>query len=126
MRKRSALAALALRPAVLARFVTGERRAFQDRSGRLVPALLRLPSLRDRLAALDRMRLTLGHAETLRRGFAVVRAGGRVVTTAGAARAQAALEIEFQDGRHRRCAGRVGCCKTCAGRAAKNGQGQAN
>jgi exodeoxyribonuclease VII large subunit len=59
----------------------------------------RLAGAADRLAALDRMRQTLGYAETLKRGFAVVRGDGQVVTTrAGAERAQA-LEIEFQDGR---------------------------
>jgi exodeoxyribonuclease VII large subunit len=55
--------------------------------------------LRDRLDALDRMRQTLGYAETLERGFAIVRGDGHVVTTKGAAEAATALEIEFRDGR---------------------------
>lgn len=59
----------------------------------------RLGALRQRLEALDRMRQTLGHTETLRRGFAVVRADGAVVTSRAAAGAAAALEIEFHDGR---------------------------
>ena len=60
---------------------------------------LRLRALSDRLEALDRMRQTLGHAETLKRGFAIVRGDGAVVTTKAAAEAAQALEIEFQDGR---------------------------
>ena len=53
----------------------------------------------DRLAALDRMRNSLGYRQTLERGYAVVRDGGRVLTTAEAARGAGALEIEFRDGR---------------------------
>ena len=59
----------------------------------------RLAALSERLAALDRMRQTLGYTETLRRGFAVVRGDGGVVTTRAAAEAAGTLEIEFQDGR---------------------------
>ncbi len=59
----------------------------------------RLAVLRQRLHAADRLRVTLGYTETLRRGFAVVRAGAHVVTTREDAVAQPALEIEFQDGR---------------------------
>ncbi|MBK5926652.1 hypothetical protein CCR87_04690 [Rhodobaculum claviforme] len=59
----------------------------------------RLGRLSDRLAALDRLRQSLGHGATLRRGFALVRADGRVVTAAEAAGAATALELEFHDGR---------------------------
>lgn len=52
---------------------------------------------RSRLDALDRMRETLGYRETLKRGYAVVRGDGAVVTTAKAAKAAATLEIEFTD-----------------------------
>lgn len=52
-----------------------------------------------RLDALERMRQTLGHHATLRRGFAVVRAGGQVVTEASLAAQAPLLEIEFHDGR---------------------------
>jgi exodeoxyribonuclease VII large subunit len=59
----------------------------------------RFAELTRRLEALDRTRQTLGYTETLKRGYAVVRGDGHVVTTkAGAAQAQV-LEIEFQDGR---------------------------
>ncbi len=54
---------------------------------------------RTRLDALERMRQSLGYTETLKRGYAVVRGDGAVVTSkAGAARARR-LEIEFADGR---------------------------
>ena len=52
-----------------------------------------------RLEALDRLRETLGYVETLKRGYAVVRAGGAVVTDVASAKAAADLEIEFADGR---------------------------
>ncbi|MBL9057201.1 MAG: exodeoxyribonuclease VII large subunit, partial [Rhodobacteraceae bacterium] len=41
----------------------------------------------------------LGHAETLRRGFAIVRGDGHVVTGRAAAEKATVLEIEFADGR---------------------------
>ncbi|MDR5652503.1 exodeoxyribonuclease VII large subunit [Ruixingdingia sedimenti] len=59
----------------------------------------RLAALRERLEARDRLRQTLGYAETLRRGYAVVRGDGAVVTSRAAAEAAGALEIEFHDGR---------------------------
>ena len=52
-----------------------------------------------RLTALDRLRETLGYVETLKRGYAVVRGDGAVVTTSDAAKAAKSLEIEFADGR---------------------------
>jgi exodeoxyribonuclease VII large subunit len=54
---------------------------------------------RTRLNALDRLRETLGYKETLKRGYAVVRGDGDVVTTRKAAKTAMALEIEFADGR---------------------------
>jgi exodeoxyribonuclease VII large subunit len=59
----------------------------------------RLQRLSDRLEALDRTRVTLGYAETLKRGYAVVRGNGAVVTSKAGAEQAAALEIEFRDGR---------------------------
>jgi exodeoxyribonuclease VII large subunit len=52
-----------------------------------------------RLDALDRLRETLGYVETLKRGYAVVRGDGTVVTDKEAAEAATDLEIEFADGR---------------------------
>jgi len=57
-----------------------------------------LSTRRDRLAALARLHQTLGYTETLRRGYAVVRAGEGLVTRKDQARTHAALEIEFADG----------------------------
>ena len=45
------------------------------------------------------MRETLGYRETLKRGYAVVRGDGAVVTTAKAAKSAASIEIEFGDGK---------------------------
>lgn len=59
----------------------------------------RIAAGNDALMRLDRMRQTLGYAETLRRGYAVVRGDGAVVTTKAAAERASALEIEFADGR---------------------------
>ena len=53
---------------------------------------------RARLENLDRMRETLGYRATLKRGYAVVRGDGNVVTTAKSAKAADVLEIEFADG----------------------------
>ncbi len=82
-----------------------ERQAAQSREfERLAPRLdMAFEAQRSALAArvdqLDRLRITLGYTETLKRGYAVVRAGKDVVTNAKDAQAAAALEIEFHDGR---------------------------
>jgi exodeoxyribonuclease VII large subunit len=94
-------------PRALARLIgAAERRGREGRaalaglSARLEAAQAgRLAAQAARLAALDRTRLTLGHAATLKRGFAVVRGDGAVVTSRAAAERAAALEIEFADGR---------------------------
>ncbi|MEI4261685.1 exodeoxyribonuclease VII large subunit [Roseovarius sp. D0-M9] len=52
-----------------------------------------------RITALDRLRETLGYKATLKRGYAVVRGDGALVTTRKAAKAAGALEVEFADGR---------------------------
>jgi exodeoxyribonuclease VII large subunit len=114
---------------LLTRFITTEKTRLHDRAARLAPAVQRLArdasaaneksakalaglglrltaappqrlaALAERLAALDRMRQTLGYTETLRRGYAVVRAEGVVITGKTAAQTRRALEIEFNDGR---------------------------
>lgn len=48
---------------------------------------------------LDRLRETLGYRETLKRGYAVVRGDGDLVTSRKTAQAAVALEIEFADGK---------------------------
>ena len=69
-----------------------------DQRLRAAPAA-RFAALTARLEALDRTRLTLGYFDTLKRGYAVVRADGHVVTTKAAAERAVALELEFHDGR---------------------------
>ena len=59
----------------------------------------RFATLSQRLDALDRTRTTLGYRETLKRGYAVVRGDGHVVTTKSAAEKAQILEIEFADAR---------------------------
>ncbi len=59
----------------------------------------RLARLADRLEALDRTRQTLGYDQTLKRGYAVVRGDGVVVTGKAGAEKAAVLEIQFHDGR---------------------------
>jgi exodeoxyribonuclease VII large subunit len=112
----------ALRPALLRRAVEGDRRRLQGVAARLnVHALNRditqkrrdldrvsarfsdaagrqMQGWQDRLAALDRLRETLGYKATLKRGYAVVRGDGAVVTTRVAAAGAAGLVIEFADG----------------------------
>ncbi|WP_284163633.1 exodeoxyribonuclease VII large subunit [Frigidibacter sp. SD6-1] len=118
-----------VQPPLLTRFIEAERRHLGQLSARLAPALrrrledetkdarqrradlarfgqaldravsARLAALLDHLSALDRTRQTLGYRETLRRGFAVVRADDRIVTSRAVAEGATHLEIEFQDGR---------------------------
>jgi exodeoxyribonuclease VII large subunit len=55
---------------------------------------------RARLDSLERLRLTLGYTETLRRGYAVVRDGDQnVITNLTTAKKAENIEVEFQDGR---------------------------
>ncbi|MGL4239508.1 MAG: exodeoxyribonuclease VII large subunit, partial [Beijerinckiaceae bacterium] len=53
----------------------------------------------DRVSAMSRVLATLSYEETLKRGYAVVRGDGAVVTTAEAAASARTLEIQFRDGR---------------------------
>jgi exodeoxyribonuclease VII large subunit len=100
-KKRLRLADLALRPALLSRKLAEERRRLAALGDRLTPALitLRVARGRERLVALDRLRKTLGYEATLRRGFAVVRGDGQVVTTTAAAASATSIELQFADGR---------------------------
>ncbi|MDO5529469.1 MAG: exodeoxyribonuclease VII large subunit [Paracoccus sp. (in: a-proteobacteria)] len=54
---------------------------------------------RERLERVDRLRVSLGYEQTLKRGFAVLRDGkGHVLTTAAEAGAEARFEVVMQDG----------------------------
>jgi len=112
-----------LRPSLLENRLGQARRDLDARAGRLRPetvtaaqtraaerlqvTLQRLSTLaegqverrRSRLDTLGRMCETLSYRETLKRGYAVVRGDGDVVTTAKAAKAASVLEIEFSDGK---------------------------
>ena len=79
----------------------GRKRAALDLLSRrlAIAATAQTEGWRSRLDGLDRMRMTLGYGETLKRGFAVVRGDDRVVTSKVAAERATALEIEFHDGR---------------------------
>jgi exodeoxyribonuclease VII large subunit len=91
----------------LARLIADADRRGREGQARLAGAEARLVAAMaqnlhrraDRLEALDRTRASLGHAETLRRGFAIVRGDGHVVTSRAGAEAASALELEFADGR---------------------------
>lgn len=120
-RRGERLEALAARLApALARMLGDAGRRVAEGRGRLALLADRLETapaarfarLRDRMEALDRTRATLGYAATLKRGYAVVRGDGAVVTSKAAAEHAAALEIEFADGR-----------LLVGGRTAKRGKG---
>ncbi|MFV0491424.1 MAG: exodeoxyribonuclease VII large subunit [Pseudorhodobacter sp.] len=82
------------------RVLRDQRVKLADLSARLDHAPQeRVAQLGQKLDAVDRMRLTLGYTETLRRGYAVIRGEGGVVTTRVAAMGAGPLEIEFHDGR---------------------------
>ncbi len=112
-----------LRPSALKRVTSDARCKFEERAGRLNGDLLardfarkngdvaqvsgrftrvaqtQIKGWTTRLNGLERMRQTLGYTETLKRGYAVVRGDGDVVTGKAAAKKAGVLEIEFSDGR---------------------------
>lgn len=103
--RRQGLAAR-LAPALARLLAEAGRKAGDGRRdlGRLAGRLDAAPEVRfqrlaDRLEALDRTRITLGYGETLKRGYAVVRGDGAVVTTRAGAEKALSLEVEFRDGR---------------------------
>ena len=82
------------------RDIARDRQRLQTVDLRLQAATLRrLADLKARLEQTDRTRQTLGYQETLKRGFAVVRGDGHVVTTKARAERALTLEIEFADGK---------------------------
>ena len=89
-----------LRPSILQNRLGQGHERLSARTTRLATAAkTQTERQRNRLEALDRMRETLGYRETLKRGYAVVRGDGAVVTTAKAAKAASSLEVEFHDGK---------------------------
>jgi exodeoxyribonuclease VII large subunit len=92
-----------LTPAAMGSRVGQLRERLEARQGRLEQVERRLTrEARGRLEALARTLGTLGPAQVLARGYAVVRdQGGAVVTSAATAGEAAALELEFANGRVR-------------------------
>ena len=93
--------------ASLARVMTTARRSILQQGQKVIDLARRLDlalqrSIRTRSEALqrvDRMRLSLGYTETLKRGFVVVHGPDGVVTSAKAARQMPQVELEFADGK---------------------------
>lgn len=100
-RRREEVAKLGARlaPERLTDRVARDRLRFEDLAARFATGAKRgVAQRRERLAGLDRLHQTLGYRETLKRGYAVVRAGETVLTTRAAAAGHARLEVEFADG----------------------------
>lgn len=98
-RQRLANTAARLNIHALTRDIDQKRRELDRMTARFSDAAGRqTKGWRERIDALDRLRETLGYKATLRRGYAVVRGDGALVTTRDAAAAAKALEIEFADG----------------------------
>ena len=88
------------RPETLMVENTRQRKRLEDVTARLSAAGTRqIAKWQDEVASRTRLLGTLGYKETLKRGYAVVRAEGQLVTTAKEARKAATLEIEFADER---------------------------
>jgi len=96
-------ASAGLRPATIRLQIDTARRRLTDQSARASRAsAARLAQLQAELAALERLRQSLGYPATLARGYAVVRdAQDQVVTSAAQAATQPELQIEFSDARLR-------------------------
>ncbi len=89
-----------LRPDLLSRDRRRQTDCVATAAARLAAAgRARLEVWHKRLEALERLRQSLGYRETLKRGYAVVRGDGGVVTRKAEAEAATGLEVEFADGR---------------------------
>ena len=120
-KRRTRLGQVALGPQVLRADLRQKRQRLEIRAGRMGSDLQRLLAAlsqglspvaarmdksvvrkleerRATLTGLERTLATLGVAQTLRRGFAIIRAGDAVVTSRQTALAHGTLDIEFQDG----------------------------
>ena len=98
--RRLAERARRLQPRLLARELGRKSDGLNNLSGRFgVASRSQVEAFKNRLDALERIRQTLGYTETLKRGYAVVRGDGDVVSSTVTAAKAKALEIEFADGR---------------------------
>ena len=93
--------AAGLRPSAIRLEMDKARERLEDRAARAERAIRTQITAQDaRLAALERLRQSLGYPATLQRGYAVVRdQSDQVLTTARAAGAAQTLSIEFADSR---------------------------
>ncbi len=98
--KRLNLSRHSLRTAPLTREVAHKAQTLATLTSRMTRSgAQQLGAWQQKLDALERMRKSLGYKNTLKRGYAVVRGDGEVVTGVKATRAATAIEIEFADGR---------------------------
>ena len=80
--------------------LTRQRQEYARRAARLSDVANRqIEALSAQVQSLDRVLQTVGYEATLKRGFAVVRAAGKLVSTCAEAAKAQALEIQFADGR---------------------------
>ncbi|SET91668.1 exodeoxyribonuclease VII large subunit [Paracoccus homiensis] len=85
--------------AVTGRAITTQSERLAGLSQRLDQGMSRLIDARKaEVARIDRLRAGLGYRETLKRGYAVVRHGSGLVTSAEEARRHPRIELEFHDG----------------------------
>ena len=92
--------AMRLRPALIASDLRRRQGELDRLAHRLcLAAVTRISHWRARFDAVGRMHETLGYKSTLRRGYAVARQDGGVVTSSEVARDAQCLELEFHDGR---------------------------
>ena len=89
-----------LRADVILRDIVRKQESLKSIMSRLAARVQTDQATREaRLGALDRLRETLGYVETLKRGYAVVRGDGAVVTSTVGTKTAKSIEIEFTDGR---------------------------
>lgn len=89
-----------LRPDVLSRAMSVESQRLAQATARLSRVgAAQTSAWRAKLDGLERLRTTVGYEATLKRGYAVVRAGSQIVTRSDDALTHPALEVQFQDGR---------------------------
>ncbi len=100
VQKRLSLGRHQLRVAPLRQDITHKHQSLSAISSRMGRSgAYQLANWQQRLEGLERTRQSLNYQNTLKRGFAIVRGDGEVVTTRKSARKAAKIELEFADGR---------------------------
>ncbi|MCF6305496.1 MAG: exodeoxyribonuclease VII large subunit [Rhodobacteraceae bacterium] len=88
-----------LRPAALTRDIAQKQKDLRRvTSGFQAAAKRQIFNWQQQIANLERVRQTLDYKNTLKRGFAIVRGDGAVVTSRKTAKTATVLELEFADG----------------------------